>query len=71
MCLRFHTKSTERNVPFEIRVGPLFENVDSINGVEVYLTVDVYDEKQPDPELLCPHFCFSDSDFKIKLVERR
>lgn len=76
ICLGFPPKSTEwnRKIPFEIsglRVGPLAENVETVNEGQIYLPMGVYDEKKLDPTLLFPHFHFSDSDFKIKIMRER
>lgn len=72
----FPTKSTElnRKICFAIsglRIQPLVENVETVNEAYMYLTVSIYDEKKLDPVLLLPHFCFSDSEFKIKLMRER
>lgn len=54
-----------------LNIGPLVENVETVNEVQIYLTMGVYGKKRLDPALLFPHFCLSDLDFKIKLIRER
>lgn len=75
MCLGFPMKSTELNkkINFEIsgrRVGPLVENVETVD-VQIRLAMSVHGEKKLETALLLPQLCFSDAEFKIKLMRER
>lgn len=75
MCLGFPMKSTELNIKihFEISglsVVPLVEDVETVDA-QIHLAMSVHGDKKLETALLLAQLCFSDSEFKTKLMRER